>query len=169
MVWAISYGVIFQTTKRCFIFSGKYDEMGDQIMNEMDCVNETLDEVFVASRWVFFEEVNGPEIIQEGLKQLNVHFRLITLTLRPPIFLKQTYFFTKFFRKLRNTSDGAERVMDTMQQMARSFSTRLVQMGMAYESTVESADNRKILQKLQFYSYHPRPNPFFTFYFDHIC
>ena len=33
--------------------------------------------------------------------------------------------------------------MDTMQQMARSFSTRLVQMGMAYESTVESADNRK--------------------------
>lgn len=78
---------------RCFIFSGKYDEMGDQIMNEMDCVNETLDEVFVASR------------------------------------------------KLRNTSDGAERVMDTMQQMARSFSTRLVQMGMAYESTVESADN----------------------------
>merc|ERR1712176_804560 len=78
---------------RCFIFSGKYDEMGDQIMNEMDCVNETLDEVFVASR------------------------------------------------KSRNTPDGAERVMDTMQQMARSFSTILVQMGMAYESTVESADN----------------------------
>ena len=51
------------------------------------------------------------------------------------------------FRKLRNTSDGAERVMDTMQQMARSFSTRLVQMGMAYESTVESADNRIIFQK----------------------
>ena len=43
--------------------------------------------------------------------------------------------------------DGAERVMDTMQQMARSFSKRLVQMGMAYESTVESADNRKIFQK----------------------
>ena len=55
------------------------------------------------------------------------------------------------FRKLRNTSDGAERVIDTMQQMARSFSTRLVQMGMAYESTVESADNRKIFQNFVLY------------------
>ena len=60
-----------------------------------------------------------------------------------------TRFLTKSLRKLRNTSDGAERVMDTMQQMARSFSTRLVQMGMAYESTVESADNRNLFQKLQ--------------------
>ena len=45
-------GKLTSNGKRCFIFSGKYDEMGDQIMNEMDCVNETLDQVFVASRSV---------------------------------------------------------------------------------------------------------------------
>jgi len=65
-------------------------------MNEMDCVNETLDEVFVASRWVFFEKVNGPEIIQEDLFQLNVHFRLITSTLRPPIFWNKHIFYQVF-------------------------------------------------------------------------
>ena len=69
--------------------------------------------------------------------------------------LRTVHFVTGYylctFRKLRNTSDGAERVMDTMQQMARSFSTRLVQMGMAYESTVESADNRKIFQNFVLY------------------
>ena len=48
-----TWGHFSKRQKRCFIFSGKYDEMGDQIMNEMDCVNETLDQVFVASRSVF--------------------------------------------------------------------------------------------------------------------
>ena len=59
--------------------------------------------------------------------------------------------------------------MDTMQQMARSFSTRLVQMGMAYESTVESADNRKIFQNFEnskfhgecFSSFETESSPFF--------
>ena len=33
----------------------------------------------------FFEKVNGPEIIQEGLFPLNVHFRLTIAILRLPI------------------------------------------------------------------------------------
>ena len=73
------------------------------------------------------------------------------------------------FRKLRNTSDGAERVMDTMQQMARSFSTRLVQMGMAYESTVESADNRNLFQKLQSYSQYPQSDRNLHFFLGTLC
>ena len=59
--------------------------------------------------------------------------------------------------------------MDTMQQMARSFSTRLIQMGMAYESTVESADTRNVFHKLQSYSQYPQSYLSLLFFLGTLC